>query len=69
MPVPKAKSRTVQSHRLSGPDGVKDVKIGRASVDHRLRGNAHVTGKGAERDDSDFDDVKARNERFGPFSF
>lgn len=63
--VPKAKSRVVQSHRLSNIDGVKDVKIGPASVEDRQQGNAHVTGKGVERDDNGFTDVEERRKRHG----
>lgn len=65
MRVPKAKSRVVMEKRLSRPDGVKDVKIGPASVEAREMGNAHVTGKGAERDDSGFNDVEERRTRYG----
>jgi hypothetical protein len=67
MRVPKAKSRVVMSKRLKHLDGVKDCKIGPASVESRERGNAHVTGKGAEADDSGYDDVKAQMDRFGLF--
>ena len=69
MSVPKAKSRVVMSKRLKYIDGVREVKIGRASVEARERGNAHVTGKGVDSDDAGFDDVAARNDRFGLFPF
>lgn len=65
MKVPKPTKRVVQSHRLSNLDGVKDVKIGPASVEARQDRNAHVTGKGAERDDSGFSDVEERRSRYG----
>lgn len=65
MKVPKAKHKGLTSRRLSSIDGVKDVKIGRASVEHRERGNAHVTGQGADRDDSGMADVEERRDRFG----
>ncbi len=67
MRVPKAKSRVVMSKRLKHLDGVKDCKINSASVEARERGNAHVTGKGAEVDDSGYDDVKEQLDRFGLF--
>lgn len=69
MRVPKAKNKAVMSKRLKHIDGVRDVKIGRASVEARERGNAHVTGKGVSSDDTGFDDVAARNDRFGLFPF
>ena len=68
MRVPKPKSRVVQSHRLSSFDGVRDVSVGPASVDSRQRRDFSKAGKPAS-DDSDFADIKARNERFGPFNF
>ena len=51
--------------KLSSWDGVRDVKIGTASVDSRQKGNAHVTGQGVDRDDSGFADVEERQKRFG----
>jgi len=63
--VPKAKNNVLSEHRLSSLDGVKDVKVGPASVEAREGGNAHVTGKGAERDDSGFSDVEERRKRHG----
>lgn len=51
--------------RLQNWDGVKDVKIGDASVDAREQGNAHVTGQGVDRDDSGYADVEERRDRFG----
>ena len=63
--VPKATNRVVSEHRMSTLDGVKDVKVGPASVEARQQGNAHVTGKGAERDDSGFSDVEERRRRYG----
>ena len=65
MKVPKPKSRIVKSNRLSNWDGVKDVEVGRATVDDRQQGNAHVTGKGAERDDTGFSDIEERRKRHG----
>jgi len=63
--VPKATNRVVQEKRMSSLDGVKDVQIGPASVEARQDRNAHVTGKGAERDDSGFSDVEERRKRHG----
>lgn len=51
--------------KLSNWDGVKDVKIGTASVEARRQGNAHVHGQGVGRDDSGFADVEERQKRFG----
>lgn len=51
--------------RLQSWDGVRDVKIGSASVEARQRGNAHVTGQGVDRDDSGYTDVEERQRRFG----
>lgn len=63
--VPKATNRVLLEKRLSNLDGVKDVKIGPASVEARQDRQAHVTGKGAERDDSGFTDVEERRSRHG----
>ena len=65
MKVPKPKHKGLSRHRLSSIDGVKDVKIGRASVEARERGNAHVTGQGVDSDDSGFSDVEERRKKFG----
>lgn len=66
MRVPKAKSRVVKSHNLSNLDGVKDVAIGSASVDARRSGDFSKTG--ANTSDTEYDDQKARRERYGfPF--
>jgi hypothetical protein len=65
MKVPKAKHKGLTRQRLSNLNGVKDVKIGRASVDAREQGNAHVTGQGVDRDDSGFSDVEERRKKFG----
>lgn len=51
--------------RLQNWDGVRDVKIGTASVEARQVGNAHVTGKGVDRDDSGYADVEERRKRYG----
>ena len=51
--------------RLKDWDGVRDVKIGRASVEARQEGNAHVAGQGVGRDDSGYTDVEERQKRFG----
>lgn len=65
MRVPKLTNRVVNSHRLSSFDGVKDIKLGPATVEAREQGNAHVTGKGVERDESGFSDVEERRKRRG----
>lgn len=65
MRVPKAKSRVVKSHNLRSLDGVKDVAVGAADVDARRSRNFKKTGVASE---TDFDDDKARRERYGfPF--
>ena len=66
MRVPKPKSRVVKSHNLRSLDGVKDVAVGAADVDNRRAGNFKKGG--ATTSDMDFDDDKARRERYGfPF--
>jgi len=65
MKAPKAKNRQLSSHRLQSWDGVRDVKVGRASPEAREHGNAHVTGQGVDRDDSGFSDVEERRKKFG----
>jgi hypothetical protein len=66
MRVPKAKSRVVKSHNLRSLDGVKDVAVGSADVDARRGGN--FKKKGGETAEPDFDDDKARRDRYGfPF--
>lgn len=66
MRVPKPKSRVVKSHNLRSLDGVKDVAIGSADVDDRRSGNFKKGG--AKPTDNDFDDDKAKRERYGfPF--
>lgn len=66
MRVPKPKSRVVNSSRLSSLNGVKDVKLGRSSVEGRAMGNASNSGKGAESADmSGYTDVEERQKRYG----
>ena len=65
MKIPKPTNRVVSEHRLSNLDGVKDIKVGTASVEDRQEGNFHVLGKGAGRDDSGFSDVEERRKRYG----
>ena len=62
--VPKPTNRVVSSKRLHRLDGVKDVKIGRASVEARQRRNAKVTG-GGDDDMNGYADVEERRKRFG----
>ncbi len=66
MRVPKPKSRVVKSHNLRNLDGVKDVVIGTADVDARRSGNFKKGG--ASNEEPQFDDDKAKRERYGfPF--
>jgi len=65
MRVPKAKSNVLMHKRLQHIDGVKDIKIGPASVEAREKGNAHVTGQGADVDESGFADAEERRTRYG----
>jgi len=66
MRVPKPKSRVVKSHNLRSLDGVKDVAIGSADTDARRAGNFKKGGDTTPN--NDFDDDKARRERYGfPF--
>ena len=66
MRVPKAKSRVVKSHNLRNLDGVKDVAVGCCDVESRRGGNFKKTGNKAS--EMDYDDDKARRERYGfPF--
>lgn len=65
MKAPKPKQKSLTRRRLAKIDGVKDVKIGRASVEAREQGNAHVTGQGVDRDDSGMSDVEERQKRHG----
>lgn len=66
MRVPKAKSRVVKSHNLRSLDGVKDVAVGVADVDSRRSGN--FKKKMGDDASPDFDDDKAKRERYGfPF--
>jgi hypothetical protein len=65
MKIPKPTPRVQMSKRLHRWEGVKDCKIGPASVEARQKGNAHVTGKGADYDDSGYDDVEERRSRYG----
>ncbi len=66
MKVPKPKDRCLKKVNLRDLDGVKDVTIGKASVEDRQRGHFKKTGSPA--DNPETDDVKARRERYGfPF--
>lgn len=65
MKAPKAKQKSLTKRRLSSFDGVRDIKIGPASVEARQQGNAHVTGQGVDRDDSGMADVEERRKKFG----
>ena len=63
MHVPKPKSRVVKTVNLRNLDGVKDVAIGSASVEGRMAGNFKKGG--ATTAENDYDDDKARRERWG----
>lgn len=66
MRVPKPKSRVVKSHNLKHLDGVRDVAIGDADVDARRANN--FKKKSGDTAEPDYDDEKARRERYGfPF--
>lgn len=66
MAAPKAKNRVVKSHNLRSLDGVKDVAVGCCDVDQRRSGNFKKKSK--EQVAMEFDDEKARRERYGfPF--
>jgi hypothetical protein len=61
--VPKPKSRVVKSANLRSLDGVRDVSFGSASVDGRMMNDFKKGGSAAQ--DKEYDDDKARNERWG----
>lgn len=66
MRVPKPKDRCVKKVNLRNLDGVKDVSFGDAGIDDRRAGNFKKGG--AKTTDTDYDDDKARRERYGfPF--
>ncbi len=65
MKAPKPKHKSLTRRRLTSFDGVRDIKIGAASVEAREKGNAHVTGQGVDRDDSGMSDVEERQKRYG----
>ena len=66
MHPPKAKSRVVNSYRVSGVDGFKDVSVGPSSTANREQGDGSIDGKYvAAKGDNSHDDVKARAERYG----
>lgn len=66
MRVPKPKSRCVKKVNLRNLDGVKDVSFGGADVDDRRSGNFKKGGAGVA--ENDYDDDKAKRERYGfPF--
>lgn len=56
-------------YRLHRIDGVKDVKIGNASVEAREQGNAHVTDKNLYFDESGFSDLEERRKRRPSFYY
>ncbi len=60
-------AKVLKSKRLRKLDGVKDISIGSATVDARRQRDFSKDGQAVAADASDdnFDDVKARQERFG----
>jgi hypothetical protein len=69
MKVPAAKDKVVKSCRLRSIDGVRDVQIGRSTVENRLAGRPHVTGAGTTPPDVKYSDEDARAERYGRLPF
>ena len=67
MRVPKPKDRCVKKANLRNLDGVRDVSFGDADIDARRAGNFKKGGT-AGTPETDYDDDKARRERYGfPF--
>lgn len=60
-------SKTIQSKRLKDLDGVAECTFGDSTVDARRQGDYSKDGQAvaASSSDDEFDDVKARQERFG----
>ena len=66
MKVPKAKSRVINSYRVSGVDGFKDVSVGPSTAAAREQGDGSIDARYvAAKNDNSHDDVKARAERYG----
>lgn len=71
--VPSATPRVVKSFRLSNLDGVRDVQVGKASVEARgerefakdeVEGPRHEAMEMGGGDAATFDDVQARQDRY-----
>lgn len=58
-----------QSKRLKSLDGVSECTFGKSTVDARRQGDFSKDGQAVKASESDleYDDVKARQERFGAF--
>lgn len=63
------KNKTIQSKRLKNWDGAKDCTLGSSTVDARRQGDFSKDGQAVKASESDleYDDVAARQERFGLF--
>ena len=56
----------INSYEVSGVDGFKEVSVGPAKYDARMKGDFSKTGTAAAADhDISLDDQKARAERYG----
>ncbi len=60
-------AKVIQSKRLKDLDGVEECTFGDSTVDARRQGDYSKDGQAvkASSSDDEFDDVKARQERFG----
>jgi len=59
-------AKCVNKFRVTGVDGFKDVSVGPADYDARMRGDFSKTGKAvAAAGNQSLDDQKARAERYG----
>lgn len=61
------KNKTIQSKRLKNLDSVIECTFGDSTVEARRQGDYSKDGQAvaASASDDEFDDVKARQERFG----
>ncbi len=60
-------AKVIQSKRLKNLDGVEECAFGKSTVEARRQGDYSKDGQAvaATVSDDEFDDVKARQERFG----
>ena len=55
-----------KQYRVSGADGIKDIKVAHLSAEQRERGEASKDGQYlTAKSEGSLDDVKARAKRFG----